>query len=421
MDQNKKDSKLFSEFPPVSTQQWEEKIKIDLKGADYNRKLMWKTREDFTVKPYYRSEDLKGLDYLNTFPGDFPYTRGNNIKNNSWFIRQDIKVKDIKEANAKALDILMKGITSLGFIFETNYDPTSEDLKQLLEGIHAEAVELNFINVDSHKTASLLEKILKRNDFDIKKVNGSVNYDPIDDFVKTGAFCRDEKQALSHAASVISATENMPNIDAITVNAKTIKNSGSSIIQELAYGLAIGADYLNILTEKGLSIDEIAPKMRFNFATGPVYFMEMAKLRAARLLWSNIVNAYNPKKAETAKMKIHSTNATWNKTIYDPYVNMLRTTTETMSATLGGVHSFTVVPFNKIFEKETIFSERIARNQQIILKEEAYFDKVTDPAAGSYYIEQLTDSIAENAWKLFLEVQEEGGFIEAFRKGTIKL
>ncbi|MEA3505424.1 MAG: methylmalonyl-CoA mutase family protein [Bacteroidota bacterium] len=420
MDQNKKDSKLFSEFPPVSTQQWEDVINKDLKGADYNKRLMWRTREGFTVKPYYRSEDTQDLNHLDSFPGDFPYTRGNNAKGNNWYIRQDIKVKDIKKTNTKALEILMKGVNSIGFVFEHNYDPTSDELKQLLEGIHAEAVELNFINVDSHKTASLVEKILKKSEFDLTKISGSVGYDPIGNFIKTGSFCRSEQQSLEYAGSVINATEHIPNFDAITVNAAHIKNSGSSIIQELGFGLAMGEEYINKLTDQGFSIDQIAPKMRFNFATGPIYFMEIAKLRAARLLWSNIVNAYNPEKAETAKMKIHSSNATWNKTIYDPYVNMLRTTTETMSSTLGGVHSFTVNPFNKIFEKTTPMSERIARNQQIILKEESYFDKVTDPAAGSYYVEQLTNSIAENAWNLFLEIQEQGGFIKAFRKGDIQ-
>ena len=212
----------------------------------------------------------------------------------------------------------------------------------------------------------------------------------------------------------------MPNFDALTVHADRIKNAGSTIIQELGYGLAMGAEYLTRLTEMGMSVDEVAPKIRFNFATGPIYFMEIAKVRAARLLWANIVNAYGPKDADITKMTIHSSNASWNKTIYDPYVNMLRTTTETMSSTLGGVNSFTVLPFNAVYEERTEFSERIARNQQLLLKEESYLDKVADPAAGSYYIENLTDSIAEHAWDIFLQVMDQGGFVEAFHNGFVQ-
>jgi methylmalonyl-CoA mutase len=187
----------------------------------------------------------------------------------------------------------------------------------------------------------------------------------------------------------------------------------------MAFSLAVGAEYLDKLTEKGLTIDEIAPKMRFNVAVGQNYFMEMAKMRAYRLLWANIVKAYGGKE-ENAKMHIHATNAELGMSLYDAYVNMLRTTTGTMSAVLGGVDSFTVMPFDAPFELPTDFADRIARNQQLILKEEAHFDKVADPAAGSYYIENLTESLAAAAWDLFNKIQDEGGYLEAVRKGMIQ-
>ena len=191
-------------------------------------------------------------------------------------------------------------------------------------------------------------------------------------------------------------------------------------MQELAFGLAMGCEYMDQLTSRGISSDLAASKIRFSFGTGSDYFPEIAKLRAARLLWSVVLNGYHPAKDENIRMDIHSVTSEWNKTIYDPYVNMLRTQTEAMSAILGGTDSLTVEPFDTVFRQPDDFSERIARNQQLILKEEAYFDKVADPAAGSYYIENLTNLIADNSWKLFIELEEKGGFLECLRSGFVQ-
>jgi methylmalonyl-CoA mutase len=420
MNQKEKDSNLFAEFPPVPTEQWEEQIKKDLKGADYKKKLVWRTREGFEIKPYYRREDTASLDHLDTYPGDFPYTRGNAVKKNEWRIRQDIPVEDIKSANKKALDILMKGIDSVGFVFREDDRPTTDKIELLLENIYAEAVEMNFIQGDAHKIIAIVEELAKKYNRDLGKIYGSVDCDPLGDMLRTGKLFPSEDKVMESTKNMVKATELLPNFDAITVHADIIKNAGATVVQELAYGLAMGAEYITKLTEKELTVDEVAPKIRFNMATGPVYFMEIAKHRAARNLWANIVNAYGPSNADHTRMTIHSKNAAWNKTLYDPYVNMLRTTTETMSMALGGVNSISVMPFNEIFEKPNEFSERIARNQQILLKEESYFNKVADIGAGSYYIENLTDALAESAWKVFLQIQDQGGFIAAFRNGFVQ-
>ncbi|MCE1200415.1 MAG: methylmalonyl-CoA mutase family protein, partial [Marinilabiliales bacterium] len=214
-----------------------------------------------------------------------------------------------------------------------------------------------------------------------------------------------------------------PHLTLLSVNAIHFCNAGSSIVQELGFALAMGAEYLNRLTDLGLDAAFVAPKMRFNFGIGGNYFMELAKLRAARMLWANLVKAYLPAgevSDEVTRLYIHCETSTWNKTIYDSYVNMLRTQTEAMSAVLGGADSLTVLPFDSTFETPTAFAERIARNQQSLLKEEVHLDKVADPAAGSYYIESLTASIAAEAWKLFLNVQEKGGFLAAFRAGFVQ-
>lgn len=420
MNQKEKDSKLFKEFPSVSTEEWEDRIQKDLKGADYKKKLIWRTREGFDVMPYYRREDLSNLDHLDTYPGDFPYTRGNREKQNDWRIRQDIVVEEIESANKKALDILMKGVDAVGFTFKEGYHPTTGEIEKLLENIYAEAIEMNFINGDAHKIIAIVEELAKKYNRNFENIYGSVDYDPIGNLVRYGKFNPSEEKVMDSTVNMIKATELLPNFDAITVHADTFKNAGATIVQELACGLAVGADYITKLIDKGLTVDDIAPKIRFNFATGPVYFMEIAKHRAAKMLWANIVNAFGPSDANHTKMTIHSKNASWNKTLYDPYVNMLRTTTETMSMALGGVNSITVMPFNETFEPATPFSERIARNQQILLKEESYFDKVADVGAGSYYIENLTEALIENAWELFLQIQDQGGFVEAFRKGFIQ-
>lgn len=420
MENSDKDKQLFGEFAPVSTENWEAIIQKDLKGADYDKKLIWKTTEGFPVKPYYRSEDLANLGHLETIPGVFPFTR-NKVKGNDWYIRQDIVVEDIKAANKKALDVLMKGVTSLGFIIDPKFEPTIEDIEQLCENIFADAVELNFICFhNSLKVVQYVEKLVKKYNRDLDKIYGSVDFDPIGQYVLKGKFPESAEASFDLSKEMIETAQHLPNFKVITVNGTYFHNSGSSIVEELAFSLAQGVNYLTQLTERGLSINNVAPRMKFQFSVGSNYFMEIAKIRAARLLWAQIVKAYGPCSDSKAKMTIHSTTSKWNKTMYDASVNMLRTTTEAMSSVIGGSDSLTINPFNSVFEKTTEFSERIARNQQLLLKEESYFDKVTDPSAGSYYIENLTNSIAENAWKLFLEVQEKGGFLEAFKAGFIQ-
>jgi methylmalonyl-CoA mutase len=421
MDQTaKKQEKLFAEFPPVSTDDWKAKIVKDLKGADYERKLVWKTEEGFDVQPFYRAEDLNDIESLDVFPGDFPFVRGNKNNNNHWLIRQDIKVQDYKSANKKALDILNKGITALGFDLQDK-KPTETELEELLKNIVADCVELNF-KTEGHaiEVVEIIENLAKKYNRNLNKIEASVDFDPLAHFLLYGKFRNGEKNDFDLAADLIRKANLLPAFRTLSVEGKVYKNAGASIVEELAFTLAQGNEYLSKLTEAGLSIDQIAPRMKFNFGIGANYFMEIAKFRAARLLWAQIVNAYGLERAETAKMYIHAETADWNKTIYDSYVNMLRTTTESMSASIAGVDSLLVQGFNNVYEEPTAFSERIARNQQLLLKEESYFDKIVDPSAGSYYIENLTQNIADQAWKLFLEIDEKGGFIEAAKQNLIQ-
>lgn len=418
----KENTKLFSEFAPNTTQEWMDKITTDLKGADFNRKLVWKTNEGFNVQPFYRLENMDDLKNLDVYPGDYPYVRGNKKDNNDWFVRQDIIVKDIKVANAKALDIMQKGVESLGFILDDKTSYTKEDIASLLSGIVLDCVEINFVcGCKAGQILSFVKEIAAEQKVDIAKLQGGVDLDPLGYITLRGKFCcGSQAEVMDIVKDTVVAAKGMDSFKVVEVSGRNFNNAGSSIVEELAFSLASGVEYLTQLTERGLSIDEVAPKLRFSFATGSKYFMELAKLRAARYLWSKIVKAYEPKSDCTCKMNIHAETSEWNKTIYDINVNMLRTQTEAMSSILGGVDSFTIKPFDSILGEGSDLSERAARNQQLLLKEECHFDKVADAAGGSYYVEELTQSISAAAWNLFLEVQEKGGYIAALEAGFIQ-
>jgi methylmalonyl-CoA mutase len=409
--------KLFSEFPPVTTEEWMAKITADLKGAPFEKKLIWRTNEGFEVRPFYREEDIEDLKTTTSLPGEFPYVRGTK-KDNDWKIRQDIAVVYFVEANKKALDLLNKGITSLGFSFKGN-EVSPENIAILLGGIVPEAVELNF-KTCIRSTAKLLEILttyFKKNGADLTKCYGSVNYDAFKNPLQKGEVAGDWTDA---AAEVINAAAELPRYRVLAVNAVTLNNAGAYIAQELGYAIAWGNDLLAKLTEKGFSVDEVAKRIKFNFGITSNYFMEIAKFRAARWLWAQVVSQYKPECNCAAKMVAHATTSEWNMTIYDAHVNLLRTQTETMSAAIAGVDSITVLPFDVAYQESDDFSERIARNQQLLLKEECHFDKVADPAAGSYYVEVLTNSMADVAWKLFVEVEDGGGFSTLADKGEIQ-
>ena len=410
--------KLFSDFPGVSTEAWMEKITADLKGADFEKKLVWKTNEGFKVKPFYRQEDLEGLKTTEGLPGQFPYLRGTKKDDNTWYVRQDIKVECAKEANAKALDLLNKGVDSLGFNINKK-DLCPEYIETLLEGICAECVELNFSTCQGATVtlANLLVEYFTKKGYDLAALKGSINYDPMGKMLAKG---KDMSNYIATAKVLVEIMAALPKYRCITVNALELNNAGSYIAQELGYALAWGNEYLNALIEAGVSADDAAKKIKFNFGISSNYFLEIAKFRAARMLWANIVKEYNPACDCACKMLAHAETSTFNLTLFDAHVNMLRTQTEAMSAALAGVNSITVSPFDKAYQTPDDFSERIARNQQLLLKEECHFDKVVDPAAGSYFIENLTVSIAQQAWNLFLQVEEEGGMMEAVKAGKVQ-
>ncbi len=291
----------------------------------------------------------------------------------------------------------------------------------MLKDINPECTEINFLSDGkAREIISLFQKISENNQFDKSLLRGAVEADPLGRLMINGTLCIPVGAGFDYLASLFSDTLSLPHYRCLQINGSNFTNAGSDSVQELAFSLSMAVEYLAQLTQRGIKADEFAEKTRFSFGVGPNYFMEIAKLRAARLLWSLIADSYNPPDRNSFRMEIHCVTSKWNATIYDPFVNMLRTQTEAMSAVLGGTDSLTVNPFDVAFRKPGEFSERIARNQQLILKNEAHFDKVADPASGSYYIEKLTSLIAENSWRLFIEIEDEGGFLSSLRSGLIQ-
>ena len=410
--------KLFSEFQAPTTQEWLDKIQVDLKGADFQKRMVWKTNEGFDVQPFYRREDLTDLKAVNSLPGEFPFVRGNKTDNNLWFVRQEINVECPKAANEKALDILNKGVDSIGFKVPGK-SISKEFVAELLEGIMPQYVELNFSTCQRHcvELAKVLVEYFKEKNYPLADLKGSINFDPIAKILCKGT---DTSALIAEGKALIEALAELPGYKCISVNSVALNNAGAYIYQELGYALAWGAEYLNMLTEAGVDATAAAKRIKFNMGVSDNYFMEIAKFRAARMLWAQIVKQYEPKCDCACKMHVCAFTSEYNQTIFDSYVNLLRSQTEAMSAALANVDSIVVTPFDKPYEVPTEFAERIARNQQLLLKEEAHFDKLVDVAGGSYTIEHLTDAIAKEGWKLFLAVENAGGFLAEVLNGNIQ-
>jgi len=368
--------KLFSEFKPANAADWKQQIVKDLKGGDLS-KLSWQNPNGFEVRPFYTSEDVRE-------------EKGPLFAHTGWEICEEIRVSNEREANAKALKALRGGASALHFKLNRLVD-----LKVLLEEISIEHIELNFIlNYPDVDFKTRIHSYLDEMNIASEKLNGSISFDAIARLAETGNWFTSEEVDRDFGNA--------------WVNASLYQDAGATQSFELACALAHAHEYLIKLDHK--------IKFRFTIGVGSDLFGEMAKLRALRKLWAIIAKEY---KAEE-EIYIHAVNSGINQSSLDAYNNMLRTTTEGMSAVLGGCNSLTLEAYNRSFESATDFSERIARNQQMIFKEESYLDKVADVGAGSYYIESLTDEIAAKAWEEFKIIESKGGFIACLRSDHIQ-
>lgn len=416
----KEEQSLFPEFPPITTEEWESVIERDLKGADYEKKLVWKTLEGFKVKPYYRAEDLEKLGFVDTYPDEMPFVRGQKTKGNDWDIREEITGCSLSELRSNMADALRRGAGALGV--DMQCVQTRKDLETLLAGIDLAKVKLHFKHAASY--LQLMQNFvayIQAGGYDGETVRGSIDFDPFAFALTYGEYRKSEQAGYEEWHSILKvARPIVPHFDLLTVHGDIYHNAGGNIVEELGFTLSAAHEYLYRLTAMGIPAHSVGYRTVFHFATGSNYFMEIAKIRAARMLWSKIMEQYTPKCETAYKLHIHTETSRWNTTVYDSYVNLLRTTTETMSAAIGGVDSISVLPFDIAYATPSDFGKRIATNQQILLKEEAYMDKVVDPSAGSYYVENLTDSIAAYAWEVFREIENNGGFSKAIAKGMVQ-
>lgn len=404
------DSRLFEEFDAVSKETWKQKIIHDLKGGNFE-KLVWHTDEGFSIQPFYTPSDMEGVGYLKAYQS----IAAHNHHTRHWENREIIQVNKEKEANKEALHVLNHGADGIVLDLRNN----KYDLNELLKGIILNYCSLSFIS-NYAISPQLIEDYLKyarQQEVKEEELTGAINYDPIALWTVNGKL---ESIAFETLAHMVSASAQSAGFRVLTINSSQFHNAGASAVQELAFTLSTAVSYINHLTDLGLSPAEVIKNIEFSIAVGSSYFTEIAKLRALRILFYQIIQSYEVDGIFPGDIHIHCISSTWNKTIFDPGVNMLRNTSEAMAAIIGGCNALSIQAHDTTVNIPSAFSKRIARNISTLLKEESYFNKVIDPAAGSFYLENLTDLIAENSWRLFQEIEKEEGFIAAFNKGIIQ-
>ncbi|WP_308990465.1 methylmalonyl-CoA mutase subunit beta [Mariniflexile litorale] len=379
-------SGLFDEFDSVSAKQWKQKIQFDLNGADYNETLIWKSNEDISVKPFYNSEDLKELPEVS------------NTKATQWNICQTVFVANIEKSNKKALKSVQRGAESIKFIIPNE----SISIKQLLENLDDIPVffELQFLS----------EKFIEQINSISAKAHIHIDIDIIGNLAKTGNWFNNLNDDFTKFKNIVKQTQSF------NINVALYENAGANMVQQLAYALAHANEYLNALDNDFNAETKQTLQITFDVSVGSNYFFEIAKLRALRLLWSTLASEYQI----NTQCHITATPTKRNKTIYDYNTNLLRTTTECMSAVLGGANTICNLPYDVIYKKANAFSERMARNQLLILKHESYFDKINNPSDGAYYIESLTNQLAEKSLALFKDIERNGGFLKQLKENTIQ-
>jgi methylmalonyl-CoA mutase len=384
---------LLQGFPPVSNQSWEDAIRKDLKGANYAKKLIWQTEEGLAVKPYYRAEDIAGLDYLDAAPGDFPYARSARLTGD-WRIREEIDAVDPEEANRAARSAVAAGAEEIAF--RNVALGNASDLGMLL--VNIEEIPVHFENACEVLIRLLIERMIERQ----RPSPASTGWNPLTN--------------LDFAAEVVGTAP--PALVPFTIHGEEFEESGATAVEEVGFTLAAAVDFLAEMQSRTLEVNRAATSIAFSFAMGTNYFFQIAKLRAFRMLWARVVESFGGSR-ENAKAHIHARTSRWNETIYDPHVNILRGTTEAMSAVLGGADSISVAPFDECYKTPDEASRRLARNTQILLKHEALLSQVADPGAGSYCLEVITDFIAQEGWKAMQGIEAAGGYRKARAEGRI--
>ncbi|WP_026675474.1 methylmalonyl-CoA mutase family protein [Alkalihalobacterium bogoriense] len=431
----------FAEFPIPTYEQWKTVAEQSLKGAAFE-KLLTDTYEGITLSPMYQKDALETLEYIENWPGERPFVRGNEKKTKvkrAWEISQEIDMASPRKWNEVAKHALSTGQTELNMVVDV---PTrrgengrgsnhagdaglsvfsSEHMEAALQGIAMEEVPLFvYCGATVLPLLSIIGSAITKSGTPLHKLTGCIGADPVGELLEQGEIPYTMQQCLKQMSDVLTwSKEHTPSLQTILVRGEVYHNGGASAVEELACTLATGAFYLAELSERGHDVQQIASSIRFSFAVGSNYFMEMAKLRAARLLWSNIVRVFGGND-EAQKMWIHGRTSAWTKTKYDPYVNMLRGTTEAFAAAVGGANSIHVSQFDEALGSSTEFSRRIARNTSIILQEESHIGITSDPVGGSWYVESLTNEVGKQTWAIFQQIEAKGGIFSATQQQFVQ-
>jgi len=435
---------LKKDFAHTTYDDWKKQVEVDLKGESFEKKLITRTYEEINLQPLYTSNDIKGLPQVNNFPGFEHFLRGSNVSGyngRAWEIAQEYKQALPEDLNEALKADLKRGLNSINIILDNptqvgidaDQSKAGEVGKDGLSISGVRKMQVLFkdidltnqpINISCGFSALPITLLFTANANETRtslmNIKGSITSDPYEYLLAKGDLPISLNQIFDEIklSTELMIKSNSP-IKTIGVSGLHFNNSGANAVQELAFTIATAVEYLNEMINRGLKVDDVAKRVKFTFGIGSFCFMEVAKLRAARMLWSEILEAYEVSD-ENRKIFIHGKTTQFNQTFFDPYVNMLRTTTESFSAIVGGVDSLQTNPFDESFNQSDDFSKRIARNTQIILKEESHLDQVIDPAGGSFFVEKLTDDIAQSAWKLFQKIDKMGGMLKAIQSGFVQ-
>ncbi|MDP2173472.1 MAG: acyl-CoA mutase large subunit family protein [Candidatus Cloacimonadaceae bacterium] len=427
---------LLSEFPPPSFDQWKIAVEETLKGADFDKAMKAKTYEGITLEPIYRREDVEHLEFLKALPGEPPYQRGSKpdgYTSEPWLVAQLQDNPDLEMLNEELLDELLRGLNCVNLLihpdslcgkFPSHADKRGvalsclNDIKALLAGVKLEAIPVfAFGNENVILQLALISAYAKSTGISNSDLSGVFAFDPLAQVYLDKAF-KPERGVRIARQMTIWAELKASGIKTILIDASIYANGGANAVQELGYALASAVYTLDAMIESGLTIEQVAPRFVLKLSLGSNFYMEIAKVRAARMLWSELIKAYGGGQ-EAQKLWIHGVTGSFNKTRYDIYVNILRSATEGFAAVIGGVDSLEITPFDSNLRAQEAFSKRIARNQQIILGEEAHFSKVVDPAGGCYYIETLCSELSHKAWKLMQMIESSGGMRKYISGGML--
>lgn len=421
--------KLFTEFEPVSKQQWIDKATADLKGKPLN-KLQWQLIDEIGLDAYYNAEDIaNNITATKSIPGSYPFIKSSKVLSNGWLVRERISASSIKKAKAKINNSIQQGVHNIALSINVDQQgidgipiKNSEQLAQVLADIDPNATGISLdVSNSSPFYLRLLSNWIQEHGHQSKSIFGALNFDPLTDFLKTGSYYNEEGKVLDDLSKCFSlAKAELPFYKVLTVHSSVFHNAGATTVQELAYTLALANEYITILLDKGHSIESICTQMQVQLSIGTHYFVEIAKQRAFRWLWSTLLSVYTDNKSAAIAPYLVSQTSEWDKTIFDPYVNMLRSTTQAMSAAIAGADEIQIDAYDKAFKTPTEFSERIARNLHHLLAGESHLDQVIDPSSGAYYIEHLTQELAQAAWAKFKAIEAEGGLLASAKKGKLQ-